>query len=211
MLQRIILIALLQAAANAGTIALTFTTSPTTFTAGFDATRGWQFTVTSPILVTELGMWDATGTGLADAHTVGIWDSGSNLLGSLVIPSGTSAALDGPDKFRFVNLSIPFLLSPGTYRIGATFLNGDPDLAAREVGPATASGITYVSPQFSPGPGFADPTNPSANVQGIFGPNFEFVAASVPEPGTWTMLLTAVGLLAIRRNISPPRKVIGSA
>src|SRR5271154_7146963 len=55
-----------------------------------NATIGWQFTLSSPVTVTELGFFDATGGGLFDPHPVGIWNSSGTLLGSATVPSGTA-------------------------------------------------------------------------------------------------------------------------
>jgi hypothetical protein len=183
--------------------AITFGAAPDDFTAGFDGTRGWEFTLSQAINVTALGFWDADGDGLANAHEVGIFDTSSALLISATVPSGTVAPLVGPDGFRYVTLLSPLLLDPGTYRIGATFSDTDADQAAREVAPAAAAGLTYVGPRFTTGAGLSDPTEPSGNAEGIFGPNFQFNPVGVvPEPSTFILAglggLSLVGVLRRR-------------
>ncbi len=49
---------------------------------GVDTTRGWEFSVTEPIQVEELGFWDSDLDGLNTAHPIGIWASDMTLLTS---------------------------------------------------------------------------------------------------------------------------------
>ena len=51
---------------------------------------GYRFTVSSPLEVSDLGVWNADTDGLTSSHQVGIWDSGQNLLVSATPgPGGT--------------------------------------------------------------------------------------------------------------------------
>ena len=49
--------------------------SYTTFTFGADVTVGLAFTLTSPVLVTDLGLWDFNNDGLNASHVVTVWTS----------------------------------------------------------------------------------------------------------------------------------------
>ena len=57
---------------------------------GLSGTGGWEFTVNSPITVTQLGFFDSGQDGLVDAHPVGLWDLSQTLLVSGTFDSVTS-------------------------------------------------------------------------------------------------------------------------
>src|SRR4026209_2114150 len=38
-----------------------------------NSTKGWAFTISSPVLVTQLGLWDQGNNGLKASHLVTIW------------------------------------------------------------------------------------------------------------------------------------------
>jgi Domain of unknown function (DUF4082)/PEP-CTERM motif len=171
----------------------------------FDATIGWQFTLSSPVTVTELGFFDATGSGLSDPHPVGIWNGSGTLLGSATVPSGTAGML--VDGFRFVSVT-PFTLGAGAYAIGAygnqtsldAFefgLGGSTTIPALTLGGAVEAASLPNTLTFPTSPeGFA--------TQGYFGPNF--MVATIPEPSTISLLALAFGLAgffkAMRRTPS---------
>lgn len=114
----LILLLLLPAVAGAQLFpALTDTDTFSGFGFGVNTTRGWQFSVSDPLQVEQLGFWDSGLDGLAVAHPVGIWLDDATLLTSATVPAGTAATLDG--TFRWVTTS-PVVLQPGnTYVIGA--------------------------------------------------------------------------------------------
>jgi hypothetical protein len=193
-----LLLVLSPALASAQTPGITFGAPPTTFVSGLNATRGWEFTVSQAIDVLSLGLYDAGGDGLVNSHQLGLWSSSSTLLASTTIAAGTSAAL-GFDSFRYVTLASSVRLNPGTFRIGARYAVSDGDEIAQNANPIGAPGfVSYVGARLS-GPGFGDPTTPSAVVGGAFGPNFQFRAATtvVPEPSSVLLLLTGAGVVAL--------------
>src|SRR4030088_998040 len=75
-------------------------------------TFGWAFSVSTRITVTGLSYLDATGRGLREPHTVGIFSaSGGSLLVTAIVPAGAGAPLE--NGFRVAPAS--FVLDPGTY------------------------------------------------------------------------------------------------
>ena len=89
--------------------------------ASWKGTIGWSFTVgANPITVSQLGLYDSGGNGLAESHQIGLWTGdGSLLLRSTTVPAGTSATLSG--AYRYVPVT-PVTLNAGqTYVIGAFY------------------------------------------------------------------------------------------
>lgn len=180
---------------KANTVALSISESNRGDDIGFDSNVGWRFTVITPILVTDLGVWDGfrragaaggnstpAGGGLGEAHTVTIWDANGNALTQATVPAGTVGTLVG--VFRYVPVASPLLLQPGTYTIGAYYA-GDtatPDSSAFFADPiVTAPELTYDNSMYWYGPGAPDPFSPSEE-SGYFGPNFQFQTAADNTP-----------------------------
>jgi hypothetical protein len=159
------------------------------------ATRGWEFDVVSPggITITDLGIFDFGADGLADSHTVGIWNSSGNLLVSATVPAGTVAPLDANGLFRSVAIPDLWLPQAAGYRIGAWYnvggidafeggvanLNVDPAISfVRNLTATNVPVLTFPAQSFS----YRNP--------GYFGPGFEIV----PEPSTRVLTGAAVAL-----------------
>jgi hypothetical protein len=184
-------------------------------------TEGFSFTVgPSALSVTRLGILDAqfktNGTGLFEAHQVGLWNTQGVLLGSTTVPGGTTAPL--LDGFRFADLSSAVLLNPGqTYVLGAQYptdllSDPNPDMALVESSAQMAAlmtGATFVQGQRT-GQGvnfFSFPTE--TGTSGYVGPNMEFI--EVPEPSTLVLGLlglTGLGSFAHLRRRLPDRPTI---
>src|ERR1700737_4013954 len=101
---------------RANTIALSFTSYDTGDAAG-NFTFAWAFTLSSPILLTDLGVFDPAGLGLSESHFVTVWTSNGIQEAQGTVPFGTSAPITS--GFRYVSLSTPVLLLAGNYTIGA--------------------------------------------------------------------------------------------
>jgi hypothetical protein len=164
-----------------------------------DITLGYAFTASSPIKVTNLGVFDAFNNGLVASHAVTIWTSTGTQLVQATIPAGTGGTLI--DGFRYVSIA-PFSLPAGTYTIGGSY-DGSLDAAQTDTTITSASELSYVD-----GRGEFGFTFPSGDVfgfpNGYFGPNFEFTTGVVtPDSGSTVSLLgcALLGLAVLRRKL----------
>jgi hypothetical protein len=188
---------------RADTIALSFTPSGQTFFGGAGSdTVGWGFSLSAPVLVTELGFWDENGDGLGQSHLVTIWSSSGTQLAQATIPAGTSGTL--VDGFRYLTLTTPISLAAGNYTIGALLSAFGSDVASVSSSAiSTTPGVTYAGSRAIEGNAF--PTNDAFNLpNSYFGPNFQFTTAGVPDSGSTVSLLgcALLGLAALRRKLS---------
>jgi hypothetical protein len=185
---------------RADTIALSFTGTSGAGTG--NTTQGYAFTLSNPLLVTQLGVFDfdlpGGPVGLQQSIPVTIWTSTGTLEAQGTVPSGTAGTLT--DGFRYVSIA-PVMLSAGSYTIGAFYATGT-DLV---IGPAstitTAPGVTYSGTRSVAGNAFPAGNSLAAS-NGYFGPNFQFTAAtSAPDTGSTLGLLSlsVVALLGATR------------
>ena len=188
--------------AQADTIALSFSGGGTwTWT---EATIGWEFTVSQPINVTSLGVWQS-GDSLADEHQVGIWLSAG---GSPLVSTTVTSANPLINGFRYRAIS-PFTLQPGTYVIGC-YMPTFADLGAADASYSTNFPVTYTKNLFLYDSGFTIPTTEWVDFDGgNFGPNFQFVSApaAIPTLSEWGMIFMSLMLAGsafwvIRRRTS---------
>jgi hypothetical protein len=170
-----------------------------------DETLGWEFVPTSNLMVTELGLLNATlggagnPNGFQQAHVVAIWDSSGNLLTSAPIAAGTSAPLLG--NFRFVNAPSALLSAGHHYVIGAYYPAPVSDaFTERFVGDSSVhidSNVSFVSMRVAGSPGgITFPTLSYPQYLGEFGPNFMFTV--VPEPTVFSLFGFGVALVVFR-------------
>jgi hypothetical protein len=143
--------------------------------AAWRGTIGWRFTVgANAITVSQLGIYDSGGNGLAESHQIGIWTGdGSSLLTSTTVPAGTSATLSG--AYRYASIT-PVTLNAGqTYVIGAFYSvqSGDNIIIASSQSYAPQLSFTQSRQSvLSAGQTFGFPNLDAGLAQGIFGPNF---------------------------------------
>src|SRR4030095_13839604 len=97
----------------------------TSFFAGEDATAGYVFTLSTPIAVTSLGLFDEGSNGLNAFYNVFILTSdGIEQLAHAVIPAGTGTTLI--NGFRYVSIA-PVLVPAGTYVIFTMYVDSPSD------------------------------------------------------------------------------------
>lgn len=138
---------------------------------------GYRFTVSAPLEVSDLGIWNADSTGLNAAHQVGIWDASQVLVASASPgPGGTVVG-----QWTYASIT-PVTLSPGqTYTIGGLYTATDGDsYISGATSMTTAPEVTWVQSTYpaSAGLGFAYPASNSTSA-GRFGPNFLFTVVPV--------------------------------
>lgn len=136
--------------------------------------------------IRSLGYYDQGGDGLASAHTVGIYSLGQDLLGSVIIPSGTTATR-WHDGTRWMNLDAPIDLAANTgYMLAFTTpssgdrVNMDSAIQVTIDPHFALVGTEYF---FANGPGLAYPTKASGYGKFAFGGNM----STIPEPQTWAL------------------------
>ena len=140
---------------------------------------GFRFTVSSPLQVYDLGVWNADSTGGLDTpHQVGIWDGSQALIASVTVDPATGTPIG---QWTYTAIT-PVNLNPGeTYTIGALYVANGTDLyisAASSM--TTAPEVTWVQSVYpaSAELGFVYPANNSTSF-GRFGPNFNFTIVPV--------------------------------
>ena len=198
-----------------------------TTSGAIDRTYGWEFTVSQPIVVTNLGYFDAGNTtptnppdGLFLSHPVGLWTSSGSLLTSGTVQSGTAS----PEFQSYRYADVPDVtLTPGqSYVVAAFSPTGDYQQHTFDPIPDFASDWIFLLPDgtfevrqpvvdyapqlalvqtryqlFSPTISF--PSNTLAGDGGVGGANFLFNA--VPEPAAHSIVgLIGCGALARRRR-----------
>ena len=193
-----VILALWPAHTRGNSVAVTFPAN-TSFTAAQNFTFGWDFTLSSPVLVTDLGVFGAGE--LTDSHPITIWTSTGTVVTTGIVPAGTAGIL--VNQFRYVSIA-PTLLAAGSYVIGAYYPTESEAIAFNAIGLTTAPEVSYG--QGRVGAGTALPGNTVSN-NGYFGPNFQFIApAAVPEGGSsWILLALSLGGILGFRSVSKRR------
>jgi hypothetical protein len=162
-------------------------------------TYGWSFTVTTPISVDSIGIWDYSLNGLAEDHGVGIWDNAGTPLALTTVPQGTLAPVTG--EFRMLDLPTPLQLDPGhAYIIGARY-NGTDHFHAQFAGstPVFAPEVIYADARYlihpDAGTAAAFPATIAPAREWInVGVNFQFNV--IPEPRPIAMIPVAACFFA---------------
>jgi len=170
-----------------------YSTPPSPARNNYSGTIGCKFRVgSSNVVVSHLGVFDINDDGLIVAHQAGLFDSNltsPTLLGSVVVPSGTSAYLT--NGFRWMPLDPPVLLiSNMTYVVAGHVSNGDGDTWQDAFSPTWNTrfiGTNAAASQPAYGPG--DDSWPAANF-GTFGSaqtygnvSLAFIEVGLPHVG----------------------------
>ena len=176
---------------RAGSVAFTVSGGVTDFTSD-SYTIGNQFSTNNAITVTDLGVYSISG--LAEAYQVGLWNSSGTLLASATVPATAASG-----QFVYVAIA-PVALAPGqVYQIGELIDSTATWLAFPTV--TSAPEVTFIHGVYdgSFSLTLTDPTTDTiasnAALSGAFGPSFEFVNSSVPEPSTFWFLAAGAAVL----------------
>ncbi|MEM7314860.1 MAG: hypothetical protein AAF497_17080 [Planctomycetota bacterium] len=153
-----------------------------------DLSLGWSFTVTDPVVVHSLGLFDSyatSGEGLFHDHLVRLWtddfEDPQELASTVITNASTPVASSAEDGQWLFNEISPLVLTPGEYVIGAD----DPPCVLdcdgyRFITSATAMPqIEFGDNRVKSGLGFPRSANDGRN-DGYFGPNF--MARGLPGP-----------------------------
>jgi hypothetical protein len=179
------------------------------FGGGFTSV-GYQFTTSSPLSISALGIFDHGGNDIpATGWDAGLYstDPSHTLLTSATVKSSdslTSPAGGGPDLFRYHALTSPYTLPAGTYMLASVDPSGWFNKVATGVTTGTDLGTITIDHATYAGLGaggqpLAYPDNVfDGNLPGNFGPNF--LASPTPEPASIGLILFSVALIASRRR-----------
>lgn len=201
----------------ADTPALTSGSYSTNQPSSFTGTKGWAFvnsSVSPYMAITQLGVYDNNGDGLANSHDVGLWTADGTLLASATVPAGTAAPLVG--GFRYMPISpviIPIpthIANPSTaFIVASEYSAGDADdLVTPIAGVADGVQPWIFGPPSSgrfgfgtglPYPSFYTHGNVALETFGLpfFEASFQF--STIPEPSVPLLLAPGLIYLCLRR------------
>lgn len=187
---------------------------------------GFRFRPNEDLYVQELGFFDANGNGLLRSYKVGIVAPDSTILGSVIVPAGTTARLDGPfdptapllnSGFRYEPLAEQLHLVAGnTYALVALITRTTTDeivySPAISYNPAiTVSGTGlggFMDCRLAAtgtgcsttAPQISDLRYPTQYASGARFLNFTFTTTPVPLPAAAWLMLPAVAALGWTRR-----------
>ncbi len=188
--------------------------------------EGFRFRPNQDIYVQELGFFDRDSNGLLRSYKVGIVDPASNILGSVVVPSGTAARLDGPfdpggltisnGGFRYMALPEQLHLTAGsTYALVALITRTTTDelpAAVVTFNPLITFSGAGLGAFFdcrlaatgtgcsTTAPQITDLRYPTQYSSGSRYLNFTFTTTPVPLPAAAWLMIPAVGALGAMRR-----------
>jgi hypothetical protein len=201
-----LIVAIAPATVQAQTSAITTIPSSVGLITNGQFSVGYYFDVVNPFLVTALSYWDAGGDGLAESHTVGIFDALGNLLGSATVNAGTGNPL--LDGFRLATLSTPFTLAVGQgYWVLGTDSGNQLDPIQFFSTVINGPGIDYQLGAYCYGSTLVDPETGTcglsgSNIGNYIGGSFAGTpVTSTPEPSSVALLGTGlIGVAGVVRR-----------
>jgi len=168
---------------------------------------GFEFSITTSISITHLGVADWFNDGLSGGSQVGLWTNTGTLQTTVTLPAGTGADLvetqaNPSVTFYLQQLASPLVLAPGSYVIANQHIQVNGSQVFGYNGATTWSPeITWVRglAENNGGTTLAFPNDITYNSMSYLGPQFKFDV--VPEPTHAALLgVGALGLLIRRRR-----------
>ena len=156
---------------------------------------GWEFTAMDDITVTHLGVLDLGATGLADRHTVGLFNSAGDLLVSSTIGAGLSGDLFA-DSMIYNSVDLTTLEKGQSYYILADNWTQD-DFGFGLDAVSYSDHIEWTNFSETTGSSIFDSVMHFSGEPGNLGPGFMYRVA--PSPGALALLGLA-GCAARRRR-----------
>ena len=185
---------------SAGTLGLDVTSDTQVFAPGVFHNIGWQFTVTAPITIDGLGLFDVNPAGLSESHQVGLWNGSGTLLASSTVTNASTfiSSVSNAGDWLFADIA-PIVLAPGTYVTGGFFLTSADSVMANAT-ITTVPQITFLASRASTEGAFAEPGVYGLVEPGVFAANVRVqTAATSPEPASLLLLGTGLIGAGIRR------------
>lgn len=189
------------AVSNASTLALDVTSDTQTFAPGVFTNIGWQFSVSAPIVVDGLGLFDVNPAGLTETHQVGLWTIAGGLLASATVTSGSTlvSSVSNAGDWLFANIA-PIVLMPGVYVTGGFFATSADSVIANAT-ITTAPQIAFLASRASSEGALSMPGVYGLVEPGVFAANIRIQGpAAVPEPASMLLLGSGLATFAWRRR-----------
>jgi hypothetical protein len=158
-----------------------------------------------------LGIFDEGSPGLINSHAVGLWTGSGTLLDSVIVTNSANPIASTSGFGRWLEVDItPITLNPGSYILGAGYLDVDTHAEDKIVFVASETsvpGVTYDHWAFAGGGDNVTLVFPNGNFGGspgsasLFGPMAFIGATAVPEPATLGLFIFASSILLWRYRL----------